>query len=214
VTTATVTAGQSGAPRPATKPASANKPLAIFAGVVVLAVVGFGGHLVLSRRAADLRTAAADRAATERYDTEAALGRRVEASAASFERRLASGTAAFPSRRDQAEIITDLDALASRCGVAWSDGSQGATVPVQGVPGPTGGVAPWDVTVAVQGGLPEVVSFVQGISHMPRAASPSALSLTWPSRTVVKATLTVVAWSAGRNPSGAVPASSAAGGAA
>lgn len=195
--TATVTAGQPDTARSSAKPASASKPLTVLAGVVVLAVIGFGGHLVLSRRGADLRAAAADRAATARYDTQAALGRRVERSAASFERRLSAGKAAFPSRRDQAEIITDLDALAARCGVVWSDGSQGATGSVQGVPGPTGGLKPWDVTVAVQGGLSEVLSFVHGVSRMPRAASPSALSLTWPSKNMVKATLTVVAWSAG-----------------
>lgn len=200
---ATVTASidPSDTARSAVKTSSINRSLAIFVGIVVLAVIAFGGHLVASRRASDLRAAAADRTAAANYDTQAALGRRVEASATSYQHRLAAGKAAFPTRRDQAQIIKDLDALASRSGVVWSDGSQGATASVQGVPGPTKGLTPWDVSVSVQGSLSEVLAFVSGISHMPRAASPSALALTWQSGSAVKANLTVVAWSAGGAPS-------------
>jgi len=183
--------------RVATKTASTSRSLMIFAGIIAIAVVAFGGHIVLSRRASDLRSAASDRAAAASYDTQAALGRKVEASASSYRHRLAVGKAAFPSRRDQAQIIRDLDALAARSGVVWSDGSQGATASVQGVPGPTGGLTPWDVAVSVQGGLSEVLAFVSGISHMPRAASPSSLALTWQSKNTVQAGLTVVAWSGG-----------------
>lgn len=207
--TATASVDPSGTARSTTKPASINRALAVLVGIVVAAVVVVGGHLVLSRRASDLRTATADRSAAADYETQAALGRRVETSAASYEHRLAAGETTFPARRDQAGIIRDLDALASRSGVVWSDGAQGATASVAGVPGPTGGLKPWDVTVAVQGDLSEVLAFVSGISHMPRAASPSALALTWQSATTVKASLSVVAWSAGGTPSTTHPGGAA-----
>lgn len=188
-----------------------NRALAVFVAILVVAVLGIGGHYVLHRRHDELAAARADRVQAAAYEAKAVLGRQVEAHATSYERRLSTGKALFPTRRDQAEIIDDLVSLATRTGVSWPDASE-QQASASTVPGPSGGgLTPYTVSLSVQGSLSQILAFVSGVGHMSRAATASGLSLTWQgskSKTapsVVKADLTVIAWSAGGAPTAPTP---------
>lgn len=177
------------------------KATTLFVAIVVVAVCAFGGNFVLSHRSADLRAAAAAKAAAASYSAKAERGRNVEAHAAAYQARLVAGRTAYPTRRDQAAIIDDIAFLAARTGVTWSAGQQGAAATgFAVVPGAAGSLTPYAAAISVSGTLPQVLAFVRGISSMPRAATADSLGLTWISATKVKAALDVVAWSSGGAP--------------
>lgn len=190
---APATAGYSATAHSKTSTTVSRPALAALAVLAVVAVA-VGAHVVLHRRSVDLSQAAAARTATAHYDAQAAAGRVAESHAKSLEAKLAAGKVVLPDRRGQAEIINDLASLAARTGVAWTDGSQAS---VSSVPGPTDGLTPFTLTVSVQGGLHQVLAFVSGVSRMPRAASPSSLVFSWQSGSMVKANLSVIAYSQG-----------------
>ena len=175
---------------------SANRALTVFIALAVVAAAGFGGHYVLHRRSVELAQASSDRAAAATYLAEARLGATVRAHLGSYEARLAAGEALLPTGKNQSELISDLAALASSTGVSWSSGSQQQAAPTS-VPGPSGGITPYVMSVSVTGSAHQVLAFVSGVSRMSRGATASGLQLTWQTPTSVQANLTVIAWSTG-----------------
>ncbi len=158
------------------------KLLAVMAVVVV--VVGIGAHFASGRAGAWRREASKDLAEASADNAAWQAGQAVKAHGRLWRRRLAEAEVALPAGEDQPGFVSDMAALANRCGATWSSSSW---TPGQGV----GGSQAWQVQASVTGTSGSVTCVVFGLAGLPRAVSLTALSLSYETGNDVQAALSL-----------------------
>lgn len=158
------------------------KLLAVMAAAVV--VMGIGAHFAGARASAWRREASNDMAKASADDATWQAGLAVRAHGSMWRRRLAEVDAALPIGEDQPGFVSDMAALAGRCGATWSSSSW--------APGQAVGTGQnWQVQASVAGSVGSVNCVVSGLATLPRAVSLTALSLSYEAGSMVQAALSL-----------------------